>query len=139
MWANGLISAAKSVAGATQLLVKSANNTVTSQTPKEEELVAVARSVAAATAQLVAASRAKAEPGSAAHQTLSSAAKVVTQSTTQLVNAAKSYTKLKLEQDTKGTMEATQQNYTDLAVKQLEQQMKILKLEKVDKSSSYYK
>eukprot|EP01117_Protostelium_nocturnum_P013126 TRINITY_DN487_c0_g1_i1.p1 TRINITY_DN487_c0_g1~~TRINITY_DN487_c0_g1_i1.p1 ORF type:complete len:2445 (+),score=1078.48 TRINITY_DN487_c0_g1_i1:119-7453(+) len=125
MWANGLISAAKQVAGATQQLVRSANDAVNG-TGREEELEAVAKLVSSATAQLVAASRAKSAQGSKSHSDLSDSAKIVASATNMLVKAAKDWSKLKedeIEQDMAN-------NYTGSAVKQLEQQMKVLKLEK---------
>lgn len=110
---------------------------------QEEELPAVAKMVGAATAQLVAASRAKSAAGSKSHSNLSDAAKVshliinftfhlltsaqiVAQATSQLVSAAKAWNDLK-EEETEQEMAG---NYTGSAVKQLEQQMKVLKLEK---------
>lgn len=97
MWANGIISASKNVAGACQMLVKSANAAAQGKTG-EEELAAVARAVAAATAQLVSASRAKAEANSQAHSTLSNAAKHVATATSQLVEAAKAVAANKQEE-----------------------------------------
>lgn len=125
MWANGLISAAKSVAGATQQLVKSANASANG-TAQEEELVAVARAVAAATAQLVTASRVKADPNSANQKILSDAAKTVVSATSALVTAAKSASQ-QLEEEESDELASS---YTGNAVKHMEQQMKILKLEK---------
>lgn len=123
MWANGLISAAKQVAGVTQQLVNSANKAVEGKA-QEEELIAVARMVAASTAQLVSASRAKSSDKS--HALLQEAAKAVANATSQLVAAAKSATEALNE----AQEEELASNYTNSAVKQLEQQMKILKLEK---------
>jgi len=125
MWANGLISAAKQVAGAVQQLVKSASNSVEGKA-EEEELVAVARMVASSTAQLVSASRAKSDSNSKNHQFLMDAAKTVANATSQLVTAAKNATKMLQEEQE----EELASNYTGSAVKQLEQQMKVLKLEK---------
>jgi len=125
MWANGLISAAKQVAGAVQQLVKSASNSVEGKA-EEEELVAVARMVASSTAQLVSASRAKSDTNSKNHQFLMDAAKTVANATSQLVTAAKNATKMLQEEQE----EELASNYTGSAVKQLEQQMKVLKLEK---------
>lgn len=56
-WADGLISAAQAVAGATSQLAEQANKVV--KGGEEFGLIAAAKSVAASTAQLVAASRAK--------------------------------------------------------------------------------
>ena len=125
MWANGLISASKNVAGACQMLVKSANAAVQGNSG-EDELVAVAKSVAAATAQLMSASRAKSDPDSAAHKALSTAAKSVATATSQLVDAAKTYAANQQEEEE----EEMATSYTGSAVRQLEQQMRVLKLEK---------
>jgi len=74
MWANGLISAAKTVAMTTEQIVRTAQAMVISignstaehknqQCPSEEELVTIAKAIATSTSQLVAASRAKTIPG----------------------------------------------------------------------------
>ena len=125
IWANGLISASKAVAGACQQLVTTANNAVQGKA-QEEELVAVARAVAAATAQLVASSRVKSDPNSENLKALTSAAKNVASSTSQLVEAAKTVASYKEEEEE----EEMASTYTGNAVKQIEAQMRVLKLEK---------
>jgi hypothetical protein len=75
-WSEGLISAAKSVAAATQKLVQVANDVAEGRTEgAEEALVVAARAVSAATAQLVAATSAKSDPNSETQQGLNAAAK----------------------------------------------------------------
>lgn len=92
-WANGLISAAKEVAGTTQALVVAANRAVAGEEKDEVELVATARAVAAATAQLTTASKVKAvNPDGATQTELEDAAKQVAGSTTNLVTTAKEAT-----------------------------------------------
>eukprot|EP01124_Arcella_intermedia_P012007 TRINITY_DN1832_c0_g1_i1.p1 TRINITY_DN1832_c0_g1~~TRINITY_DN1832_c0_g1_i1.p1 ORF type:complete len:2470 (-),score=665.52 TRINITY_DN1832_c0_g1_i1:45-7454(-) len=127
-WANGLISASHGVAETVQSLVKAANKAATGQAD-EEELVATARGVAASTAHLVSASRAKADPNSSAHKSLSDAAKAVATATSGLVAAAAKAGHL--------AEEAAQEEVVSFNVggaagkaKELESQIKILKLEK---------
>jgi len=124
-WARGLISAAQSVAGAVQTLVKSANDSTTNQA-EEEQLVASARGVAAATARLVTASRAKADPMSATQQKLSSAAKTVASATSQLVAAAKAASEQE-QQEEEVKLSASE---TGQKIQEMEAQVKILKLKK---------
>ncbi|KAF8922075.1 ANTH domain-containing protein [Mucidula mucida] len=76
-WTEGLISAAKSVAFATNLLIESADG-VLSGTHSLEQLIVASNEVAAATAQLVAASRVKANLMSKTQMNLEAAAKAVT-------------------------------------------------------------
>eukprot|EP01113_Clastostelium_recurvatum_P011540 TRINITY_DN15891_c0_g2_i1.p1 TRINITY_DN15891_c0_g2~~TRINITY_DN15891_c0_g2_i1.p1 ORF type:complete len:167 (-),score=68.44 TRINITY_DN15891_c0_g2_i1:34-477(-) len=128
MWSNGLISAAKAVAGATNQMVQSASKAAQGKA-EEEELIATARAVAAATAQLVAASRAKSGEDPAGHQILSGAAKAVANATSHLVAAAKAATAMQ-EQAQEDQAQEEEYNFTGAKVKELEQQMKILRLEK---------
>jgi len=128
-WSNGLISAAKAVAAATHRLVE-AGIKAGSGKAEEEELIATARAVAAATALLVSASRAKSGDDSAsqtAHASLSAAAKKVAAATSDLVSAAKAATVFEEQQEEEEQQEF---NFTGSKVKELEQQMKILRLEK---------
>ncbi|KAJ7925985.1 hypothetical protein B0H13DRAFT_2229558 [Mycena leptocephala] len=76
-WTEGLISAAKSVAFSTNLLIESADG-VLSGTHSLEQLIVASNEVAAATAQLVAASRVKASLMSKTQERLELAAKAVT-------------------------------------------------------------
>jgi len=125
MWADGLISAAKSIAGATQMLVKSAD-AVAKREAKEEEIEAVARSIGGATAQLVAAARVKQDMNSPSYQNLSQAAKSIPSAVTKLVAAAKQFAVVEEEGE-----EAEQAStYTSNAIRQYEQQMRILRAEK---------
>jgi len=128
-WANGLISASHGVADSVQSLVKAANKAA-SGNADEEELVATARGVAAATAHLVSASRAKADPNSTAHKSLSDAAKAVATATSTLVTAAAKAGNL--ADEAKAEEDAINTPFGGAAgkAKELESQIKILKLEK---------
>jgi len=126
-WAQGLISAARTVAGAVQHLVKAANSAALGNA-SEEELVVAAQAVSAATAQLVTASTVKADPNSAAQSKLREASSKVTAATQQLVSAAKQAAAWEEEQskvtgDAKFTLAETK-------IQEMEKQMQILRLEK---------
>jgi len=158
MWANGLISAAKTVAMTTEQIVRTAQAMVISignstaehknqQCPSEEELVTIAKAIATSTSQLVAASRAKTIPGTLnVHQNLSKSARAVAMATSELVTVARQFTSLLDDEeerqqqeealDTGGESSANSNNNgktgikTGSVVRHLEQQMKILRLEK---------
>jgi len=126
-WAQGLISAARTVAGAVQHLVKAANSASQGEA-SEEALIVAAQAVSAATAQLVTASTVKADPNSQAQQRLRDASSKVTQATSSLVNAAKNAAKweeekLNSEQDEKFSLSGNK-------IQEMEKQMEILRLEK---------
>jgi talin len=97
-WANGLISAAKNVAGGVQMLVQASNAAVQGKA-QEEHLVAAARAVASATAHLVTASRVKSDSNSKAQQNLTSAAKAVANATNELVKAAQHASNFEKEEE----------------------------------------
>ncbi|MDP2434896.1 MAG: hypothetical protein Q8P67_04070 [archaeon] len=125
-WAQGLISAAKSVAEGTSMLVHSANETAFGRV-QEEALIASSMSVSASTTQLVAAARVRSDPNSPQQQSLEVAAKGVTQSTSNLVAAAKSVRiPLEEQQETFNFNESTVQRMRA----QQEAQMKVLELQK---------
>jgi talin len=125
MWANGLISAAKSVAGSTQQLVQSANRMVAGEAA-DEELPAVAKVVAESTAHLVTASRSKATAGSDSVSHLGQAARVVAASTAKLVKAAHAASALKEEEE----MQEEAEGMTGSTIAKIEQHMRVLKAEK---------
>ncbi|EFA77155.1 filopodin [Heterostelium album PN500] len=128
-WSNGLISAAKSVGGAVQMMIQAAMKAAQGKA-EEEELIATAREVAASTARLVSASRAKSgddQQSQNAHHQLTLAAKAVTQAISKLLDAAKTATALQEEEE---EQESETFNFTGSKIKELEQQMKILRLEK---------
>ncbi|OBZ68605.1 Endocytosis protein end4 [Grifola frondosa] len=107
-WTEGLISAARSVAFATNLLIESAD-------------------VAAATAQLVAASRVKANLMSKTQERLELAAKAVTEACKALVKQVKAISAKQVQEE-----EVDYQNMATLEFKkrEMEQQVEILRLEK---------
>lgn len=125
-WTEGLISAAKSVAFATNLLIESADG-VLSGTHSLEQLIVASNEVAAATAQLVAASRVKASLMSKTQERLELAAKAVTEACKALVRQVKAISAKEAEDDVT--------DYKNMAVlefkrREMEQQVEILKLEK---------
>ena len=125
-WTEGLISAARAVAFATNLLIESADG-VLSGTHSLEQLIVASNEVAAATAQLVAASRVKANLMSKTQERLELAAKAVTEACKALVKQVKAISaKEVLEEDV---------DYKNMAVlefkkREMEQQVEILRLEK---------
>ncbi|KAG7452360.1 cytoskeleton assembly control protein [Guyanagaster necrorhizus] len=125
-WTEGLISAAKAVAFATNLLIESADG-VLSGTHSLEQLIVASNEVAGATAQLVAASRVKANLMSKTQERLELAAKVVSEACKALVRQVKAVSAKQIESE--------DINYKDMAVlefkrREMEQQVEILKLEK---------
>ena len=124
-WTEGLISAAKAVAFATNLLIESADG-VLSGTHSLEQLIVASNEVAGATAQLVAASRVKANLMSKTQERLETAAKAVTLACKALVRQVKAVSARQTEEDV---------DYKNMAVlefktREMEQQVEILKLEK---------
>ncbi|KDR85430.1 hypothetical protein GALMADRAFT_274405 [Galerina marginata CBS 339.88] len=125
-WTEGLISAAKAVAFATNLLIESADG-VLSGTHSLEQLIVASNEVAAATAQLVAASRVKANLMSKTQERLELAAKAVTAACKALVRQVKAVSARQAEEENV--------DYKSMAVlefkrTEMEQQVEILKLEK---------
>ncbi|ORX52152.1 hypothetical protein BCR36DRAFT_403914 [Piromyces finnis] len=125
-WTEGLISAAKSVAIATNYLVEAADGVI-SGTHKIEQLVVAATEVSAATTQLVAASRVKAVSFSKTQDKLEMASVAVRKATQALVKAAKEASK-KSEED--NFADIRNMAYHELKVKEMEQQVLILELER---------
>ncbi|EIW87058.1 ANTH-domain-containing protein [Coniophora puteana RWD-64-598 SS2] len=125
-WTEGLISAAKAVAFATNLLIESADG-VLSGTHSIEQLIVASNEVSAATAQLVAASRVKANLMSQTQQRLELAAKAVTDACKALVRQVKSISAKQLAEE-----DVDYQNMAGMEFKrrEMEQQVEILKLEK---------
>lgn len=125
-WTEGLISAAKAVAFATNLLIESADG-VLSGTHSLEQLIVASNEVAAATAQLVAASRVKANLMSNTQERLELAAKAVTAACKALVRQVKAVSARQAEEE-----DVDYKNMAVLEFKraEMEQQVEILKLEK---------
>ncbi|KAF8935577.1 sla2 Src-like adaptor 2 [Haplosporangium bisporale] len=127
-WTEGLISAAKAVAVATTLLVETADGVI-SKTHSMEQLLVASNEVAAATAQLVAASRVKANFMSKAQDNLERASKAVTEASRALVRAVKAI--MEREMKARESQEDYQNmNAHEFKIKEMGQQVEILKLEK---------
>lgn len=125
-WTEGLISAARSVAFATNLLIESADGVI-SGTHSLEQLIVASNEVAAATAQLVAASRVKANLMSKTQEKLELAAKAVTEACKALVKQVKAVTaKQAMAED----MDYNKMADMEFKKAELEQQAEILRLEK---------
>jgi hypothetical protein len=125
-WMEGLISAAKAVAFATNLLIESADG-VLSGTHSLEQLIFASNKVAATTTQLVAASRVKANLMSKTQERLELAAKAITEACKALVRQVKAVSAKQSEEENL--------DYKNMAVlefkkREMEQQVEILKLEK---------
>lgn len=86
-WSEGLVSAAKMVAAATQNLCEAANALVKGHT-SEEKLIGAAKQVAGSTAQLLLACKVKADPESSTMKRLEAASNAVRRATDNLVRAA---------------------------------------------------
>ncbi|THV07630.1 ANTH-domain-containing protein [Dendrothele bispora CBS 962.96] len=125
-WTEGLISAAKAVAFATNLLIESADG-VLSGTHSLEQLIVASNEVAAATAQLVAASRVKANLMSQTQQRLEMAAKAVTEACKALVRQVKAVASKQVEEE---DVDYTKMAVLEFKKREMEQQVEILKLEK---------
>lgn len=132
-WTDGLISAAQAVANGTVDLVGVADGLV-SGTKSMEELVVSAQEVSVATTQLVAASRVKAEPGKTQYR-LEDAAAAVREATKLLVKAAKSAAQVKADDEARRGV--GQMGKHEAKVKEMEQQVRILELEKSLSTARY--
>ncbi|KAI8853089.1 I/LWEQ domain-containing protein [Chytridium lagenaria] len=126
-WTEGLVSAAKAVAIATTHLVECADGLVKG-THSIEQLIVAAQEVGVATTQLVAASRVKAVPFSKLQDRLEDAAIAVREATKLLVKAARDAAKLKAEEQARD--EIGKMGRHEMKIKEMEQQVKILELEK---------
>lgn len=128
-WMEGLISAAKAVAGATRTLVESADGVVHG-TQSMEHLIVAAHEVAASTAQLVAASRVKAIKGSKTQDKLEGAARSVTDATKLLVKAADQMRSSKQSSSDTKNIDLSKLSVTEFKKTEMEQQVRILTLGK---------
>ncbi|EGC33912.1 hypothetical protein DICPUDRAFT_48677 [Dictyostelium purpureum] len=129
-WAEGLISAAKAVAAATKALVDTANKAASGQEivgGTEEALIATSKAVTAATSQLVSACKSKSDINSPSQHKLTNAAKSVQNATNLLVAAARAVAaKVASEEE----IDFDKLSVTGYKVKEMEQQMAIIRLEK---------
>ena len=87
-WSEGLVSAAKMVAAATNELCDAAN-TLVKGISSEEKLIGAAQQVASSTAQLVLACKVKADRGSEKMKGLETASRSVRKATDTLIKSAK--------------------------------------------------
>jgi len=126
MWAQGLVSAAQSVAASVQQVVKSANSAA-SGSADEDALTASAKAVATSTAHLVSASRAKADPNTETQYKLRAAAKSVNDAKDSLVIAASTATEFNRPED---VIEIPDITSAKGKVMEMESEMKVLKFEK---------
>jgi hypothetical protein len=125
-WTEGLISAARSVAFATNLLIETADG-VLSGTHSLEQLIVASNEVAGATAQLVAASRVKANLMSKTQERLELAAKAVSEACKALVKLVRAISARQVQEE-----DVDYKNMAGLEFKkrEMEQQVEILRLEK---------
>lgn len=133
-WTDGLISAAQSVASATTYLVEIADGLVQGKNTWEQ-LVVAAQEVSVSTTQLVAASRVKAKLHSKTQDRLEAAAVAVREATKLLVKAAKDAAKVVAEHQAKTQVVSLSKH--EAKVKEMEQQVKILELEKNLQTARY--
>ncbi|SPO20250.1 related to cytoskeleton assembly control protein [Ustilago trichophora] len=126
-WTEGLISAARAVAFATTMLIEAADGVIMG-THSLEQLIVASNEVSAATAQVVAASRVKAEFMSKTQDRLERAAKAVTDACRALVKQVKTIT----DKQSNGAadFDYSQMAAHEFKVKEMEQQVEVLKLEK---------
>lgn len=125
-WTEGLVSAAKAVAFATNLLIESADG-VLSGTHSLEQLIVASNEVAGATAQLVAASRVKANLMSKTQERLEAAAKAVTEACKALVRQVKAVSAREIEDE---QLDFKNMAALEFKKREMEQQVEILKFEK---------
>lgn len=125
-WTEGLISAAKSVAASTNILIETADGVLSGKhTP--EQLIVASNEVASSTAQLVAASRVKASYMSKTQDRLENASKAVTSACRSLVNQVQDI--LQKKQGAEEEVDYSKLTVHVLKTTEMEQQVEILKLE----------
>ncbi|PKI86009.1 sla2 Src-like adaptor 2 [Malassezia vespertilionis] len=125
-WTEGLISAARAVAFASTLLIEAADGVIMGS-HSLEQLIVASNEVSAATVQLVAASRVKAEFMSKTQERLERAAKAVTDACKALVKQVRMITD---RQSGTETMDYSKMATHEFKVREMEQQVEVLKLEK---------
>jgi hypothetical protein len=127
-WTEGLISAAKAVAGSTNVLIETADGVLGSSN-SPEELIVASNEVAASTAQLVAASRVKASFMSKTQQKLEQASKSVTSACRTLVNQVQDVLSQRSTGDKKEQVDYSKMTPHEFRTAAMEQQVEVLKLE----------
>lgn len=126
-WTEGLISAAKAVAVATNMLVEAADGVI-SKTHSLEQLIVASNEVSAATAQLVSASRVKSSFMSRTQERLEMAAKGVKDAAAELVKQIKNLVAEQNKSETAG-IDFNKLSVHEFKRREMEQQVKILKLD----------
>lgn len=127
-WTEGLISAAKAVAGSTNTLIETADNVISGHTASEERLIVSCNDVLASTAQLVAASRVKARYMSETQTRLESASKAVTVGCRGLVKRVKEII-AERDSDEREKEDFGALSRHEFKTVEMEQQVEILQLE----------
>ena len=133
-WEQGLISAAKAVAGSVQFLVKAANDHMRGST-SEYAIIAGAKTVAANAAQLQASTKAKLPLDSPRLIAVTSASGAVSSASTSLVTAATSHAQSARAAEEEAELaqicaKAAHSRETQLKIMQMEAQMAVNDLEK---------
>lgn len=125
-WTEGLISASKSVAGATNILIQTADGVLRKRN-SHEELVVASNEVAASTAQLVAASRVKANFTSLTQTGLELSSGEVSRACKALVAAVQKL--MDQGEQTENNVDLSKLTPYEGKTVEMEQQVEILKLE----------
>lgn len=125
-WTEGLISASKAVAGATNILIQTADG-VLRDSNSHEQLIVASNEVAASTAQLVAASRVKANFVSQTQDNLETASSVVSVACKSLV--AKVQDLMETNDPYQNDVDLSKLTPYEGKTVEMEQQVEILKLE----------
>ncbi|ODQ68152.1 endocytic adaptor protein [Nadsonia fulvescens var. elongata DSM 6958] len=127
-WTEGLVSAAKAVAGATHVLIEAADG-VLSGNKTLEELIVASNEVAGATAQLVAASRVKADFMSKTQDQLEKASRAVSSACRSLVSQVQNILSSGAGKNASADVDYSKFTAHDYKTSEMEQQVEILKLE----------
>lgn len=125
-WTEGLVSASKAVAGATNILIQTADGVLRDKN-SHEQLIVASNEVAASTAQLVAASRVKANFVSKTQDNLESASTKVTIACKSLVSKVQNL--LAKDENSKNEIDLSKLTPYEGKTVEMEQQVEILKLE----------
>ncbi|KAI0008617.1 ANTH-domain-containing protein [Xylariaceae sp. FL0662B] len=125
-WTEGLISAAKAVAGSTNTLIETADGVISNRN-SPEQLIVASNDVAASTAQLVAASRVKAGFMSKSQENLEQASKAVGAACRSLVRQVQAMIRDRNQEDE--AVDYSKLGTHEFKVREMEQQVEILQLE----------
>lgn len=125
-WTEGLISASKAVAGATNILILTADGVLNSE-HSHEELIVACNEVASSTAQLVTASRVKANFMSTTQDRLENSSSAVNSACKSLVSRVQEL--MSLGKETSTELDLSKLTPYEGKTLEMEQQVEILKLE----------